>query len=610
MAVGNSIMLYGMRVLAIIATYNEERFIGGCLEHLFAQGVEAYLCDNQSTDGTVAIASRYLGSGLRGIEEIPRDGTFRWRQILHRKEALASELAADWFLHLDPDEVPLPPRSGQTLAEALAEVDASGYNVVDFAELTFVPTREAPDHDHPDFRRTMRWYYPFAPTALHRVIAWKRQAHPVDLATTGGHVVRFPDWRLNPRLFRLCHYLFLSREHAALKYVGKTYDPYELRDGWHGWRSTLTADAIRLPSQADLRTTYTDDDLDASSPRTTHCLLWEDSPWRSPFTLHSAEPLRRPVVLCVVNCPNWAHDRKTDALARALSGSYEIVKRYQAEVSAADFESADCVLLYFWLQVGQMNQPGEVLRKLRDRLVMGICSHHELSGAWREPGLATLAELARAVFVNNRLLLEEFGPLLSQPVYYTPNGVDTEFFRPAVSPSPPAPTRALRVGWAGSLTNHGAEHRGVHQYIAPAVMAVEGAELCLAAREQTWRNQEEMLEFYRSLDVYVCASPSEGTPNPCLEAAACGLPVVTTRVGNMPELIRDGENGFFVERDAADIAEKLRRLRDDPELRERLGRAARATVVESWDWQRQAARYDEMLRAVTSKKPASPRPAG
>ena len=196
------------------------------------------------------------------------------------------------------------------------------------------------------------------------------------------------------------------------------------------------------------------------------------------------------------------------------------------------------------------------------------------------------------MFVNNRLLLEEFGPLLSQPVYYTPNGVDTEFFRPAVPPSPPAPARSLRVGWAGSLTNHGAEHRGVHEFIAPAVAAVEGAELRLAAREEKWRNREEMLDFYHSLDVYVCASRSEGTPNPCLEAAACGLPVVTTRVGNMPELIRDGENGFFVERDVADIAEKLRRLRDDPGLRDRLGRAARATVVESWDWRRQAARYE------------------
>jgi glycosyltransferase involved in cell wall biosynthesis len=572
-----------MRVLAILAAYNEERFIGGCLEHLFAQGVEAYLCDNQSTDRTVAIAERYLGAGLRGIEQIPRDGIFRWRQILHRKEELASQLEADWFLHLDPDEILLGPRSGQTLAEALAEADADGYNAVDFSELAFVPTREAPDHDHPDFRRTMRWYYPFEPTPLHRVIAWKRQAQPIDLAGTGGHQACFSERRILPRRFRLLHYLFLSREHAISKYVTKIYDPREVQDGWHGWRATLTADAVRLPPQAALRTALTEDDLDPSSPRTTHWLHWGESP---------------PIVLCIVNRPNWAHDRKTDALAKALGGAYEIVKRYQAEVSAADLERADCVLLYFWLQIEELSHLREMLRELRDRLVIGICSHYELEGAWREPGLATLAELARAVFVNNRLLLEELGPLLSQPVYYTPNGVDTDFFRPAATSG--APMRSLRVGWAGSLTNHGVGHRGVDEFIAPAVAAVEGAELRLAAREQKWRDQDEMLDFYRSIDVYVCASRTEGTPNPCLEAAACGLPVVTTRVGNMPEFIRDGENGFLVERDARDIADKLRRLRDDPGLRDRLGRAARATA-ELWDWRHQAARYDAMFRDVLAE---------
>jgi len=266
-----------MRALAIITTYNEERFIGGCLEHLFAQGVEAYLCDNESADATVEIARRYLGAGLRGIEHLPRDGVYRWRQILHRKEELASELSADWFLHLDADEVPLPPRSGQTLAEALAEVDEAGYNAVDFSEFTFVPPREAPDHDHSDYRRTMRWYYPFAPAAHHRVIAWKRQAQPVDLANSGGHLVSFPERRIAPQQFRLLHYLFLSRDHAISKYVNKVYDPKEVQDGWHGWRATLTPDAVQLPPQSALRTTLTDEDLDPSSPRTTHWLLWGDA---------------------------------------------------------------------------------------------------------------------------------------------------------------------------------------------------------------------------------------------------------------------------------------------------------------------------------------------
>ena len=307
---------------------------------------------------------------------------------------------------------------------------------------------------------------------------------------------------------------------------------------------------------------------------------------------------RRPRVVCVVDRPNWAHDRKTDALTKALGGSYEIAKRYQAEVTADEIERADCVLLYYWLQAERLPHLRETLRHVHDRLVLGICSHYELDGAWREPGLATLDELARAVFVNNRLLLEAFGPLLARPVYCTPNGVDTDFFRPAATPG--APAHSLRVGWAGSLANQTAEHRGVHELIAPAVAAVKGAELRLAVREEKWRNREEMLDFYRSLDVYVCASRSEGTPNPCLEAAACGLPVITTRVGNMPDFIRDGENGFFVERDARDIAERLRRLRDDPGLRGRLGRAARATA-ELWDWRHLAAPYAAMFRDVLGR---------
>jgi glycosyltransferase involved in cell wall biosynthesis len=121
--------------------------------------------------------------------------------------------------------------------------------------------------------------------------------------------------------------------------------------------------------------------------------------------------------------------------------------------------------------------------------------------------------------------------------------------------------------------------------------------LYLAVREQRWRNQEEMRAFYQSLDVYVCASINEGTPNPCLEAAACGVPIVTTRVGNMPEFIRNGENGFFITRDTADAASKLKRLRDDEELRRKMARAARVTA-EAWDWRNLAGRYDQMLQTI------------
>jgi glycosyltransferase involved in cell wall biosynthesis len=585
-----------MRVVAIIASYNEGRFIGGCLEHLHAQGVEAYLIDNQSEDDTVEIARSHLGSGLLGIETLPRDGVYRWRQILRRKEELAATLDADWFLHLDPDEVPLPPRAGSTLVEALAEVDAAGCNAVDFAEYTFVPTRESPDHDHPAFRRTMHWYYSFAPAPVNRLIAWKRQSVGVDLATSGGHVVDFPHRRVFPERFGLRHYLFLSRAHAARKYGAKRYDPDEQRDGWHGWRPTLSEDRVRLPHQSELRIAHSDAELDSTSPFLRHCLEWPARRLDGERYPRSREA-SRPVVLCIVNRPDWAHDRKTQALERHLASEYRILRRYENEVSADDIEGADLVLLWFWLQFDHLGDLAPVLRGARERLVVGICSHYELDGPWRDPGVSFLAEVPAAVFANNRALVDTFEPLLGRRVAYAPNGVDTLYFNPAPERTP-GPT--MRVGWAGSLLNHGPGHRGVEEVISPGVALVPGAELCLAAREQRWRNQEEMRAFYQSLDVYVCASRSEGTPNPCFEAAACGLPVVTTRVGNMPELIVDGVNGLFIERDAQSLAGALHKLSGDPGLRARLGKAARRSI-EAWDWRRRALTFAQLFDAVLDR---------
>jgi glycosyltransferase involved in cell wall biosynthesis len=306
--------------------------------------------------------------------------------------------------------------------------------------------------------------------------------------------------------------------------------------------------------------------------------------------------IARPRIVAVVDRPGWAHDRKTDAIARVLADRYEIVKVFQAEATAEDLESADAVLLYYWLQWERLPGLHAELHRRRERVVIGVCSHYELEGEWRQRALAILGEKARAVFANNRALHDELAAELPGQVFYTPNGVDCKLFRPLEERRPSSP-HGLRVGWAGSLENQGAERRGVHEIIAPAVAAVEGAELCLAVREERWRTQEEMVDFYHSIDVYVCASRSEGTPNPCLEAAACGVPVVSVAVGNMPEFVSDGENGFLVERTVEAIADRLAALRDDAGLRARIGAAARATA-ERWDWRRQALRYVPLFDKV------------
>lgn len=311
---------------------------------------------------------------------------------------------------------------------------------------------------------------------------------------------------------------------------------------------------------------------------------------------------RLPSILAIADRPGWAIDRKARNLRRTLAGRFEVIVRYQHEVSEGDLDAADLVLVFYWLEILKMTSlPDGALERCADRLVIGICSHRELEGEFRERGLATLRRLPRAVFANSRRLQREYAPLLDVPVHYTPNGVDTTFFSPRVEPRTPAFPGELRVGWAGSVDNHGAGHRRL-DVIERAVASLPGATLSYAIREERWRDQDEMLAFYRDLDVYVCASRSEGTPNPCLEAAACGIPVVTTPVGNMPELIDDGVNGFLFDGSVYALAHRLALLRDSPSLALRMGARIRETIA-AWDWRKQAENYaqtfDSLLGVAT-----------
>ena len=259
-----------MRIIAILATYNEERFIVSCLEHYINNNIEVYLIDNESTDNTVEYAKRFWGRGLIGIETLKRENMFSLRKQLKRKEELADTLSADWFLHIDTDEFFVPNEGNKSLKESIEEVDSKGFNAINFMECAFVPTHENPDHDHEFFHETMRYYYPFCPSFPHRIIAWKKKKGSVELVRSGGHRVYFPDLRIYPDSFVMKHYLFLSEKHFIEKFENRIYDNSELKDGWHYNRLNLRFDSVALPREDELYKYVSDSEMNISNPREKH----------------------------------------------------------------------------------------------------------------------------------------------------------------------------------------------------------------------------------------------------------------------------------------------------------------------------------------------------
>jgi glycosyltransferase involved in cell wall biosynthesis len=115
--------------------------------------------------------------------------------------------------------------------------------------------------------------------------------------------------------------------------------------------------------------------------------------------------------------------------------------------------------------------------------------------------------------------------------------------------------------------------------------------------------QEEIGPFFGAFDVFVLPSANEGTPVTAIEALASGCPVVATRVGGVPDVVRDGEDGFLVEPgDALALAERLLRLAGDPGLRARLGAAGRERVVSRYGVGRLIGDVDGLYRELLERK--------
>jgi UDP-glucose:(heptosyl)LPS alpha-1,3-glucosyltransferase len=98
---------------------------------------------------------------------------------------------------------------------------------------------------------------------------------------------------------------------------------------------------------------------------------------------------------------------------------------------------------------------------------------------------------------------------------------------------------------------------------------------------------------YALADAFVLPSAYETFALVAFEAAASGVPVLATPVSGVRELLRDGENGFQIARDPRHIATHLQALARDPQLRRRLGAAARA-AAQRFSWEQTVARHHEL----------------
>ena len=131
-------------------------------------------------------------------------------------------------------------------------------------------------------------------------------------------------------------------------------------------------------------------------------------------------------------------------------------------------------------------------------------------------------------------------------------------------------------------------------------------ELEIHDRVRLLPSTKNIWEWYAAADVLVSSSDVESLPRSMLEAMALGVPVLSTAVFGVPELVRDGENGWLFEaRDMRALVAALRRVLDvDPDIRRAAGQAGRALVHEKHRSEGYARAYAELFRELTEAPPA------
>ena len=110
-------------------------------------------------------------------------------------------------------------------------------------------------------------------------------------------------------------------------------------------------------------------------------------------------------------------------------------------------------------------------------------------------------------------------------------------------------------------------------------------------------NSPELRELYATSDIFVLPTMADCFSLVCMEALASGLPVVSTKVGGIPDLILEGRTGRLLNAgDAAALGDTLEELVDQPALRREMGDRGRADAVERFDARENARRLFEFVR--------------
>ncbi len=338
-----------------------------------------------------------------------------------------------------------------------------------------------------------------------------------------------------------------------------------------------------------------------------------------------------PRIALIADVENWAYHNYAKQISRNLSYSYDFQIFFQSDYQDIEqlvLEVKDFDLIHFFWREALFSLLSSWVRhsfteKGLDHLdfisnviataniTTSVYDHLYLS----ESEIEERAILYNALAIGYTTVSQRLNKIYSSIAQYpSPNltaedGVDLEFFAPFNPERFYAQKDEIIVGWVGNSRwgegdGTGIDHKGLETIIKPAIESLqeEGYRVrgFFADRQERWIPHGEMNDYYNSIDIYVCASDIEGTPNPALESMACGIPVISTDVGMIPQLFGTLQHEYILPtRSVADVKTKLKDLITNSQKREALSKE-NLESIKKWSWESKCADWDNFFKSMLS----------
>ncbi len=291
--------------------------------------------------------------------------------------------------------------------------------------------------------------------------------------------------------------------------------------------------------------------------------------------------MSKPKVLIIVDVYGWAWYIKSLQIKKYLTNDFEIDVIWvigKNKVSKIPL-NYDAYITYGYSYI-------DLLAPIsRNKKATGVTAHRDKS---QMPKIISKMKLAKYVHANSMLLYDELENYGIENVYYLPNGVNEKLFKET---NPIPVSNDIIVGHVGKKSNR----KGQQEYILPSIKKSNSQSIIHLNKYNNAVQHHKMVNIHNSYDFFICASLEDGTPNGALEAAACGRPILSNEIGNMPEFIKNGVNGFLVEKKINNYVKKIKWFRSHKEEMSEMGKNARRTIEEEWTWKIQSEKYRKMF---------------